>query len=277
MDFPYVAPPEDGLHRALADARSRRLRSAGLSSTAAAAALCTVAVLMGGAGTQSLVQQPAPEQPAMSRVVPGGGDGAATTPNRARPETRTPGSRPGVPGATPGTASLAANPLGAAAGPVSRTSTSTRPRYAAGPVERFDNNGVTAPDTSCNLTGDAQDTTALCTYAYVTGTPYQLQAQVCSTRTGLTLLHYPGRNEVDLAVHDSKGKQVWRWSRWHPDSPSPHTLGLSAGSCTTWSFSWTGVDAAGHALPKGDYTLRATFLADELADRRISTGEFTIS
>lgn len=274
-DFPYVAPPADGLHQAMADARGRRLRSAGLTSTAAAGALFTLAVLVGGSGTQSLVQQPAPEQPAVNQVVPGGRD----APSRAIPNdgtaARASAGRQG-PATSVLTAPSTAQVTPAGAGPVSRTSTRSQSGYAAGPVERFDNNGFTAPDTGCNLTGDAQDATALCTYAWVSGPPYQLQGQVCSTRTGLTLLHYAGRNEVDLAVHDAKGVEVWRWSRWHPDTASPHTLGLSAGSCTTWSLDWTAVDATGRALPKGDYTLRATFLADELADRRTSTTEFTL-
>lgn len=276
-DLPHVAPPADGLRQALADARGRRLRSAGLASTAAAGALLTVAVLTGGAGTQSLVQEPAPEQPAVNRIVPGGPEAPPREDPGISPAARGSAPRRGAAATAVLTPPLTAPGPSDGPGPVSRTSARSPSGYAAGPVERFDNNGVTAPDTRCNLTGDAQDATALCTYAAVSGAPRQLQAQVCSTRTGLTLLHYAGRNEVDLAVHDAKGVEVWRWSRWHPDRASPHTLGLSAGSCTTWSLDWAGVDATGRALPKGDYTLRATFLADELADRRTSTTEFTLS
>jgi len=280
-DFPHVAPSPDGLQRAFADARGRRWRKAGLSTSTVAGGLAVLALVAGGQGTQSLVQQPSPQQPAVSRLVP---DGTQPLPSTSRPnqgqgvqvygsdqQRRLSGGQ--ATGTTPG-------------GSLRRTSSGTTPgapaigpHYAAGPISRSDyETGYLPMDTTCAVPAEPNEQPPLCTSAnapYATAAPYDLQALVCSYRTGLTLLHYTGRNEVDLKVL-AKGHEVWRWSRWHPDGGSPHTIGVEANSCTAWTFSWTGVDNQGRTLPKGSYTLQATFLAGELAQERTATTTFTI-
>lgn len=282
-ELPYVAPPQDGLSRAFADARARRLRKASLSTTSVAAVLSSLALLAGGQGTQSLVQQPAPEQPAVARLLP---DRAAPSPATGQPNraagvqlfgTTQRGSVRAVGG--PGTAAQRAT----GDRPTTDRHTGARtngPTYWPGSISRADNQaGFIPTDTACAVPSRPGEPPQLCTAAYVMSTsntgPYELQAQVCSSRTGLTLLHYPGRNEVDLSV--TRGtSELWRWSRWHPDDPAAHTIGVEANSCTTWTFSWTGVDAQGRRLPKGEYTLRATFLADELTQQRVATWIFQL-
>jgi hypothetical protein len=70
---------------------------------------------------------------------------------------------------------------------------------------------------------------------------------------------------------------VWRWSRWHPDTASAHTLGLEGRRCTNWTYDWAAVDAQGHKLPKGTYTLQVTFLAKELTAQRLASYSFDIT
>jgi hypothetical protein len=125
-----------------------------------------------------------------------------------------------------------------------------------------------------------QPDSSLCTAALVyqqTGSaPYEFQAQVCSSSTTLTLLHFPGRNEVDMVVME-KGHAVWRWSRWHADGGAAHTIGVEGQSCTSWTFDWTGVDDQGRRLPHGTYTLQVTFLAKELKAQRLATQDFSVT
>lgn len=283
-DFAYVAPPVDGLRQALADARSRRLRTAGLSSATAGTALVAVLAMLGGTGTQSLVQQPAPEQPAVTQLVPVPAEDQGTTQNRAgtvsgsTQRTTSSRTRPSVTQVLARDTTDRIQPRGLA-GPGTR---STKP-YAAGAVVRNDNGVYLPQDPSCNVTGKAEDATTLCPAAYVYGpstppsAPYQLYGEVCSTRTGTTTLHYAARNEVDLTVVSKAGTVVWRWSQWHPDGGSPHTIGVVTGGCSSWTYDWTAVDSTGRALPKGDYSLRVTFLATELGGRPPSSHPFTIS
>jgi hypothetical protein len=283
--FPHVAPPPDGLHRAFADARSRRLRSAGISTSTVAAGLAVLALVAGGQGTQSLVQQPSPEQPAVSRLVP---DGKERLPSVPRPNQ---GQSVQVYGTHQQrtTQATGSSPRGAQQGPVASVPLRDRhagprsasPPYVAGPIARQDNYGTYFPDTSCPLPRADTQTAQLCAaarYGIQSGSsPYQLQGEVCSAGTSLALLHFAGRNEVDMAITTSKGQEVWRWSTWHPDRAYAHTISVDGGSCTEWLFDWTGVSATGTKLPKGDYTLRVTFLAAELAQQRVRTTQLTIS
>ena len=281
-EHPYVAPPPDGLRLAMAAARGRRFRTAGLSSATLGTALVAVLALLGGTGTQSLVEQPAPEQPAVTRLVPGPAGEHSTRQNAVSPSSD--GLRQAAPVAGQGSVDqvLLRTPAdGGAAQPVGTREQGKA--YAAGPITRAD--GVYLPqDPSCNVTGKAADATTLCPAASVYGpssppsAPYQLYGEVCSTRTGTTTLHYAGRNEVDMTVvSKATGDVVWRWSQWHPDGGAAHTLGLVTGGCSGWTYDWTAVDGLGKALAKGDYALTVTFLAAELSGRDRSTYAFTIS
>jgi hypothetical protein len=146
-------------------------------------------------------------------------------------------------------------------------------------VTRNDNDGTYLPDPTCPMPSTNPETPQLCTYAVLNSqaspAPYQMAGQVCSAGTSLALLHFAGRNEVDMTV-TRNGKEVWRWSRWHPDSPYAHTISVAGGQCTDWTFDWTGVDAQGKKLPAGSYTLHVTFLAAELTNRS-ATCDFGIS
>ena len=283
-EHPYVAPPVDGLRLAMADARGRRYRSAGLSSATVGTALVAVLAVLGGSGTQSLVEQPAPEQPAVTQLVPGPAGEDSGTQNTVGAVTSSGGTHLR---AQSGQGSVSQVLLHDPT--TSRDATSVEggqpagKPYAAGRITRNDNGVYLPQDPSCNVTGKAEDATTLCPAAYVYGpyspptAPYQLYGEVCSTRTGTTTLHYAGRNEVDMAVVSKTGKVVWRWSQWHPDGGTAHTLGVSTGACSSWTFDWTGVDATGRALAKGDYSLTVTFLAAELSGRNRSSYPFTIA
>lgn len=277
-DFLYVTPPPDGLHHAFASARTRRLRKAGLSTGTAAAAMSVLALLAGSQGTQSLVQQPAPEQPAVSQLVPDDARQVAPRPNQGHAVQVFGTTQRGTP------AGRGVMPVSPVTGPVRGTTdrqvlaAPAGAPYRAGSIARTDNDPLPSGDASCAVpTGDVKRATGLCTSAWLGGTSGdQITASICSNSTSLTLLHYRGDNEVDFRITTSKGVEVWRWSRWHPDVSRPHTLGLEARTCTTWTFDWTGVDANGHKLAQGDYTLTATFLPDELAHDRSYQYPFTL-
>lgn len=271
--LPRVGPPEDGLRLALATARHRRLRAAGTTTSLTAAALSVAVLALGAPGSQTLLQQPAPQRPAVSTIVQGE-DGVA-------PEARTDGpghlSNPAGAAAHAGDPRPTPSPAPTAEGAVAQP---VRPggqgsRYAAGPLTKQENYlGIP----SCPVSTSTQSTMTLCPSTMVNdyGTSLGLYADVCSTRTSPTTLHFPGRNEVDFAI-TRQGDTVWRWADWHPDGGAPHSRVLETGACTSWTFGWTLVDAQGKRLPKGTYTLRTTFLAEELGGPMVLGTSFTIS
>lgn len=266
-DLPLLPPPQDGLRLALATARHRRLRTAGTTTSLTAAALSVAVLALGTPGTQTLLQEPAPEIPAVTVIVEGVDD------KHVSEQTVTP------PRAGAWSAATAVGPAtapGAAAGTTTEAGDTTSPRapvkgYAAGPLtEQYTDLGVPV----CSV----QDATSLCRTASASGTTSKVEfyAEVCSTSTATSLLHFPASNEVDFVV-ERAGEPVWRWSSWHQARPQPHVLALGTGACNSWSFAWTLVDAHGAKVPKGDYVMKARYLADEFAGRRVLVSPFTLS
>jgi hypothetical protein len=272
-DFLRVSPPEDGLVAAMATARARRYRKAGASSGFLAASLSCLALLAGSSGTQRLIQEPRPELPAVTGVDRSSDRAVneVTTPNSARTIASFDGhatSRPAGAGDDQGLLGGDVSVVGPAS-PVRTSRTAEKP-YSAGAITRVDNDLLSIP---CDVATDR-----FCSYASVGDydTSKDLRAYVCSTYTRGALLGYDTSNEVDFVVKDAKGKERWRWSRWHPPTENPHFLTVETGRCTYWSFTWTAVDASGRKLPQGSYTLEAEFLADELQDQRVATAGVTI-
>lgn len=270
-ELPRVAPPADGLRLAMASARRRRLRTASATTTTTAAALSVALLALGSPPTQTLIQQPAPERPAVRGVVEEPAPAQTpypqvlSAPGSARVVLASPA---GAPPASPAERSFGVTGGGQAQG--------DGPRYVAGPLKR-DDNYLTVP--RCTVPASTDEAMSLCTATSVYDSGdrrVELSAEVCSTRTTPTTLHFPGRNEVDFAVV-RLGDEHWRWSAWHPDGGAPHTLVLETGACTSWTFLWTVVDAQGKPLPRGSYRLRTTFLADELAEQRVVTTSFDVS
>jgi hypothetical protein len=274
-DFPYVAPPVDGLRQAMLDARGRRFRTAGFTSASVATALVAVLAVLGGTGTQSLVQQPAPEQPAVTRLVPGPDEAQGGTDNAvgalsAGADVSAAGLRPaGAGGAAPETRAQQA-PLGssgAGSGDAPRTTTAMR---------RSQGSPYTIGD-SCPVAKTTSGKLMLCPAASYSQTyddngnaitnVMDLIGSVCSYDTSSVLLHFDTDVEADVAVLDSKGHELWRWSREHVTTADPHTVSLGTGECWDWTTRWTGVDQRGRHLPAGTYTLRATSFARELGSQ----------
>jgi hypothetical protein len=113
-----------------------------------------------------------------------------------------------------------------------------------------------------------------CGVAAYDGNGHQLDAYLCSSSTDPYTLHYPHAHEVDLAVL-SGTRVVWRWSDFHRDGGPAHTGRLDSGRCTHWWVPYSAVDAQGRTLPKGDYVVRATFLAREVSEPVVD-GAFTL-
>jgi len=274
-EHPYVAPPVDGLRLAMADARGRRYRSAGLSSATVGTALVAVLAVLGGSGTQSLVEQPAPEQPAVTQLVPGPAGDQTSRQNTVGAVSSTgqitaAGLRPT--GADSGITGQAARPDTAA-----RTSSSSfvGPRTTA-PMRLAPGNPSTIDACPVNKTTSGQ--ASLCpaglsrTYDNQ-GNPLtgalDLVTSVCSYDTRALTLHFTTTNEADVAVLDSKRHVLWRWSVEHAPVASPHTLAMGTGDCWEWSTVWAGVNQAGRPLPAGNYTLRLTSYVRELGSQNV--------
>jgi len=273
-DFLRVSPGEDGLVAAMSAARARRYRKAGVS-TGFAAALSCLALVAGSAGTQTLIQEPRPELPAVTGVDQLEQTDTVTTPGR-----NTAGAL-SVATATGPDNAAAAGPVAAQGPGQIQDSTYDKPLlpraetpYRAGPMKR-DDNYITAPPIDCDVEESTQR--QLCTSVSIAQGAkgvWHMQAQICSTRTYETRLTYAQRNELDFVV-TANGEEYWRWSAWHPRVDAPHTLALETGSCTFWSFDWSGVGFDGTKLPKGDYYLKARYLADELTARPVALTTFT--
>lgn len=268
--LPLVGPPEEGLRRAMADARARRLRSAGATAGLSAAVVSLGVLALGGPATQSLVQQPAPERPAISTVVQGD---TSTRSVPDRPDAAPVGAEAADAGPSAVPSPVASALPHAAPGPVGPPTRQVR-RYAAGPLTK-QSDYLTVPN--CAVADAASLCRSVTTYSTSDASTLQLKADVCSTRASTATLHYPGRNEVDFVVRDGRGQVVWQWSTWHPDGGAAHTMTLSTGTCTAWWIDWSMVDARGSRLPKGDYTLTGRYLAEEFAGRRAVTWSFTLS
>lgn len=268
--FAHVAPSADGLFAAMEVARRRRLRTAGTASSLTAATLSVVAVLWGSPGTQTLLQTPAPERPAVSTILEGPRPVPSPAPSGARSDGSGAHARFG--GVAFAGASASEAP-GTADEGTQVTDTVRGSRYAAGPLTRQEDT-IGVP--TCTFSSPEQAATRLCPYTAAQGTsPVQLYAELCSPQPNRSVLHFTGRNDLDFAIYRGT-TQVWRWSQWHPDGGAPHTLALDTGECIIWMLNWTGVDAHGAPLPAGRYTLRTTFLARELSGRNALNYEFDL-
>lgn len=267
-DFPYVAPPVDGLAQALATARRRRLRTASLTTSLGASLALVVPLLLGGGSQAVLLPTPDPQQPAVgvtATPAPAGSHAAeanvASGPVVGLATRRTSPLPSAAP--DPGTTGWAAAP------DVTRRDRPTLPArpYAAGPLQRQDNVNGYVP--SICLHGNDARATGLCTAASATNQgarSVRFEADVCNLDTSATPVWFDTSNEMDFTVLSSSGKPLWRWSTWHAAREAPHNISVDAGACTVWTFDWTAVAASGRALPDGDYQLKVDYLTADRLD-----------
>ena len=271
-EFPHVGPPTDGLHLAMATARERRLRKAGISSGFTAAALLVVALVAGTSGRSTLVQEPKPDVPAVVSVdrVPGPAPARRTT-------ATTPLTLPGAAVPAASAAPSAATPPAPARPGVTTTRPAVPPAGGTVSVTEPMRTGYVSPATAgCPFGGYGPAFCASYSRA-ADGSSEVLQATVCSLQASSVDLHFTTDLEVDVLVADRTGRTLWRWSAQNPPSPDPHTLGLDPGECVQWSTTWRVVDAAGRRLAKGDYTIRTTSTASELRGRETVSQPYTVS
>lgn len=286
-DFPYVGPPADGLHLAMATARGRRLRKAGASGSASALALAAVALLAGGAGNQTLIQQPAPQVPAVHRVdkVP---SGTVDRPARTTGTTALgagsslPGTSVSVPGAP--VAPAAPTLTGDTTSPARGSTSIHSPVRATGEMKSGYGNYNSID--SCPVNKGASQQRLICPSVSTSDTwnsdntkvvSTTLVGDVCSFDASAIDLHFSTTGELDFVVRDSVGRQVWRWSLEHPAQADRHAIRLTAGDCWQWATPWTFVDQAGKALPTGTYTVEAISSAAELGRQNTSTVGYPVS
>jgi len=283
-DFPYVAPAPDGLREAMAHARRRRFRTAGFSTSSVAAAMLVVAALAGGQATQSLIQEPAPQQPAVNQLVPVPVDGTTARNN-------TVGASTGRHSATTPQGTVARGAVDPAAssgsGSVSgtRSGASGRPGRPAttGPMQRA--YGSPSID-ECPLQKSTEQQAVLCPSGGYSnhwndaGTAMvgeDLTGSVCSFDTRNLVLHFDTSLELDLTVLDEHGQALWRWSKENAAEPDQHTLALGTTECWQWTTLWRSVDQSGHRLAAGNYTLRVTSYAKELGKQNVYETGISVS
>ncbi len=282
-DFLMVPPPLDGLHEAMATARRRRYRKASMTTGIGASLALVVPLLLGSSGQAVLIPEPDVNQPA---VTTSDAPTDIALPNHVTgvPNTAV-GSGPGSLTTGP-TASVAltasAAPLPQQPATSDRTVSPARQRrpYAAGPMK---SSGILYTAPTCAVQGSGPQT-GLCSENYATedtdnrgqgiGT-YTLTATLCNVDASDAHLVYDTSNEADFVI-SGKGEVQWRWSQWHQVAGGHHSTVLPPGACMEWTFDWTGVDAAGNKVAKGDYTVTTAFLAEGLGSRTVSS-TFTIS
>lgn len=273
---PYVElpPPPDGFVTARREASRRRARrTVGVVAGGVSAAVVGVVVAVVGGGNDIAVLKPAPVTPATQQPPAPAGPSAAPGPvvspaGSARP-------RPGAASVTPPrTAGSEATAKGA---PQKRTGEQvitqpvlarTRSSYSGYP--RVCRTGDHATDSSVqpgdNWCFDAAATS-------VSGGE-RLSLTLCRDSTSDGTLTYGTSNEVDFVV--MQGRQtVWRWSRAHPPSSSPHSLSAAADGCWEWSLVWPGRTQSGAAAGHGGYTLVVSTTADQLSAERPTQVAFT--
>lgn len=264
MTFTPLPADPDGFTRAVQTARRRRLRTMGMTTGVAGVTTILVATLLTNGGASSLSQ----EEPAATDPTPTSTTLALPSADPARPNAATGGTAPTT---NPVDGTSSGPTLAPVAGPRSTSAPVEGPApvrggYVAGPVMSKQN----ALDVPNCLGGPG-----MCGVASHDPNARTLDAYLCSSSPDAYTLHYPDAHEVDLTV--LSGKDVrWQWSAFHPAIGAAHTRRLDSGRCTHWWVSYDPVDNQGKALPKGEYVVRATFLAREVDPTTVET-TFTVS
>ena len=85
--------------------------------------------------------------------------------------------------------------------------------------------------------------------------------------TGPGTLSFEYDREVDFAIVDSEGEEVWRWSSTEPEpAENLHALTAESGWCFVWTAVWDGRGDDGLPLAPGSYTLQAEVLSQPRLD-----------
>ncbi len=87
------------------------------------------------------------------------------------------------------------------------------------------------------------------------GKPIQLAISV-AVRDPLTL-YYRTSQRYDLAVVDSQGQEVWRWSRDRAFAQVTEEVPLGAGETLSFAETWDQRDNDGQQVPLGNYQIVA--------------------
>jgi hypothetical protein len=87
------------------------------------------------------------------------------------------------------------------------------------------------------------------------GKPIQLAVSV-AVRDPLTL-YYRTSQRYDLAVVDSQGQEVWRWSRDRAFAQVTEEVPLEAGETLSFVETWDQRDNDGQQVPLGNYQIVA--------------------
>lgn len=264
-----LAPPPDGLERALREAQRRRLHSAGFGVTVAALGCAALLALSSTAGRDVLGQDRLPD------VARDGIDVTVVPAPEPTPDVQ---SQPaaGGPVGRPRSTTPPAAPVQEREGEQPRPEPSApRPDAAVEADPGMTRDGplyMVSPRTTCTV-GER----TLCSGLDVTPleSGFRVVAHICSHGPAPVSLRFPGSLEVDLVV-GPPGAPDWRWSDGRAFDTTPHTLRLEQGQCWQWSTTYDARTGDGGTLPEGMHRMTAEFTAEALGDAAEAQADFVV-
>jgi hypothetical protein len=269
--LPRHAPPHGGLAEVTARARRRQRRAAAGGAGALALSAVVLIALGGTAGTDSLRQTDigvAGTSPRPATSATGGAPFAS-----ARPAVPAATPHPGRPAATTDAGGSTAGGSPAPAAARQAASQAMRRAYSHDPVGGTVCGGIVSDPAASDgqkLCGGVDAATATRGYA-----DFAVTGCLDRAATNDATLTFASDREADVALYRD-GKRVWLWSAGRTFRRRAHSLPLTAGDCYTWTTSWRTTDAAGRALPRGDYEVRGTIAAAELGSDNAWTTTLTL-
>ena len=263
MPAPLPVQPGDA-ERALGRVRARRRRSAVLASSFVVVAVATGVVVSAGAGGQSdsigLVsddKRPLVESSSPSPSMPA----VASSPGPRATAAVTPTSHP-----DPAPSPIVSPPAIGSPEPdrSTRPAPAPRPGYRRRPaVHRVTEQGVVHPNQG--HVGGCVGAPEWCAVVGATSKDEGLHFRfiVCRETKSGARLTFETDAEMDVAVRDAAGREIWRWSAGQAFRKVAHDLDVPAGACVIWSMTWDAVLDSGKPIPRGEYELVGSSLATE--------------
>ncbi len=92
---------------------------------------------------------------------------------------------------------------------------------------------------------------------YAPGQTVHMTFIVTNTTKKTVNYDFPSGQHYDFSVHNTDGKEVWRWSKGRMFTESLTHLALPPGKSITFRGDWNGRDAQKKTVPPGRYTVSA--------------------
>jgi hypothetical protein len=282
MPLPELAAHAEEMTTALSRVRARRLRSALMGATSAAACMVAVAVLAAGGGVASDSLRPVDPvgRPTVTPVATAAASTPRVTPQKSSVATGGQAAEGGV--APTGPVVVPTSVLSPSPRPASSYTPPKRSGYRARPtMTRVYTQAEVSPSKgassgrycSAGEVGGPDDTWCTFVDAGYSSSGLFMQYNVCRSGvvSGPARLTFDLVKEADFAVRLGT-RELWRWSAGQTFGRQPHSLTVdSSGSCYVWRVRWDGVLDNGQDIAAGTYTVVATSAAAQLRKATSST------